>query len=340
MPRNHRTTIGDVASRVGLANITVSRALNQPELVKPATRERIRVVARELGYVPNAFARGLKRSRSRLIGFVTASVDNPFYAEMIKSVSRHAKQHNYALLLFDTDGEPWLEANAIETLLSYQAAGIILSPVSDQPDYHPDYIAQLQDSDVEIVQLDRMLHNSDFSAVVLDNHWAGECVANHLLQHSMQSTDAAPQSRLLVVAGPEHSRISRDRLAGLRHTLAASGHDIVVDVLWGDYTLEPARLKVAEYLDSHGIPRAVFGMTQLITLGALRALKEHGVSRGTLDVISIDRLPYLDIFDIRVPCVVHDGLHTGQQALELLLQRVVDPQLPKQTVTVRGELVE
>src|SRR5699024_4615029 len=175
----------------------------------------------------------------------------------------------------------------------------------------------------EVVQLDRVLHDADFSAVVLDNHWAGECVAAHLLQHSIRTATAAPQPRrLLVVAGPEHSRISRERLAGLHDALAASGHDMAVDVLWGDYTLEPARIKVAEYLDNHGIPRAIFGMTQLITLGALRALKEHGVNRDTLDVISIDRLPYLDIFDIRVPCVVHDGLHTGQQALELLLQRV------------------
>lgn len=342
MPRNRRVTIADIAARVGLTNITVSRALNRPEMVKAETRSKIKVAAQELGYVPNAFARGLKHSRSRLIGFVTASLDNPFYAEMIKAISRHAKQHNYAILLFDTDGEPWLEANAIETLLSYQAAGIILSPISDQPDYQPDYLTQLHDSDAAVVQLDRTLHNADFSSVVLDNEWAGQCAATHLLN---RLTDTAPETsagpaRLLVVAGPKHSRITCQRLAGVRDTLDKSGRDVIVDVLWGDYTLEPARLQVSEYLDCHGLPQAIFGMTQLITLGALQALKSHNIPADTLDVISIDRLPYLEIFDIHVPCVVHDGFYAGQQALALALDRIDNPELPPQTVTVRGTLIQ
>ena len=342
MPKNRRVTIADVAARVGLTNITVSRALNRPEMVKPETRSKIEAAASELGYVPNAFARGLKHSESRLIGFVTASVDNPFYAEMIKAVSRHAKQHNYAILLFDTDGEAWLEANAIETLLSYQAAGIILSPVSDEPDYRPDYIERLHNSDVAVVQLDRTLYNADFSSVVLDNVWAGQCAAAHLLKRvfagATVAADDAP--RLLVAAGPEHSIISRERLAGVQSTLAETGPGVEVDVLWGDYTLEPARDDVGTYIETHGMPGAIFGMNQLITLGALQAMKAHGIAPDTLSVISIDRLPYLDIFDIRVPCVVHDGFHAGQRALELLLERIADPELPQQTITVRGELIE
>ncbi|MGB7754853.1 MAG: LacI family DNA-binding transcriptional regulator [Salinisphaera sp.] len=342
MPKNRRVTIADVAARVGLTNITVSRALNRPEMVKAETRSKIEAAASELGYVPNAFARGLKHSESRLIGFVTASVDNPFYAEMIKAVSRHAKQHNYAILLFDTDGEAWLEANAIETLLSYQAAGIILSPVSDEPDYRPDYIQRLHNSDVAVVQLDRTLYNADFSSVVLDNVWAGQCVAGHLLKRVFaEATIPADEGpRLLVAAGPEHSIITRERLAGVQTTLAESEPGVDLDVLWGDYTLEPARETVGAYIEAHGMPGAIFGMNQLITLGALQAMKAYGIAPDTLSVISIDRLPYLDIFDIRVPCVVHDGFHAGQRALELLLERIADPELPPQTVTVRGTLVE
>ncbi|MGN8197119.1 LacI family DNA-binding transcriptional regulator [Salinisphaera sp. RV14] len=343
MAKNRRVTIADVAARVGLTNITVSRALNRPEMVKAETRSKIEAAASELGYVPNAFARGLKHSESRLIGFVTASVDNPFYAEMIKAVSRHAKRHNYAIMLFDTDGEAWLEANAIETLLSYQAAGIILSPISDEPDYRPDYIERLHNSDVAVVQLDRTLYNADFSSVVLDNVWAGQCVADHLLKRVFaEATEPATDepSRLLVAAGPEHSIISRERLAGVQTTLAENEPGVEVDVLWGDYTLEPAREAVGAYIAAHGMPGAIFGMNQLITLGALQAMKAHGIAPDTLSVISIDRLPYLDIFDIRVPCVVHDGFHAGQRALELLLERIADPELPPQTVTVRGTLVE
>jgi len=342
MVRNRGATIADIARHVGLTGITVSRALNRPEMVKPATRERIRQAAHDLGYVPNAFARGLKRSESRLIGVVTSSVDNPFYAEMIKAISRHAKRHDYAVLLFDTDGEAWLEANAIRTLLSYQVAGIILSPVSDEPDYQPDYLAQLKASEIAVVQLDRVLHGADFSAVVLDNVWAGQRAAAHLLDRVFDAgtIETGAPARLLVAAGPEHSRISRERLQGVRNTLASVEHAVKVDVLWGDYTLNPALTDVGSFLDHYGPPRAIFGLNQLITLGALKALKSRGIPHDSLHVVGIDRLPYIDIFGITVPCVVHDGYQAGQDALTLLLEHVNKPQQPARTITVRGELLE
>ncbi|WP_438764993.1 LacI family DNA-binding transcriptional regulator [Kushneria sp. TE3] len=339
MPASRKVTIADIARHVGMTNITVSRALNKPEMVKPATRERIEQAALELGYVPNAFARGLKRSDSRLIGVVTASLDNPFYAEMIKAISRHAKQHDYAIMLFDTDGDPHLESTAIDTLLSYQAAGLILSPVSDEPDYQPDYLARLKASDIAVVQLDRTLHDSGFSAVVLDNLWAGERVAQYLLEKALTAQRRTERDRLLVVAGPEHSRITCERLEGVREALGAQAGEVTIDVLWGDYTLAPAVDQVRDYLGRHGVPRAIFGLNQLITLGALKALREAGIDRDQTCVVGIDRLPYLEIFDITVPCVVHDGYRAGAQALEQLLVQMRDPQAAPCTLTVRGELV-
>lgn len=339
MSASRNVTIADIARHVGMTNITVSRALNRPEMVRQSTRERIEQAALELGYVPNAFARGLKRSDSRLIGVVTASLDNPFYAEMIKAISRHAKAHDYAIMLFDTDGDPRLEAMAIETLLSYQAAGIVLSPVSDEPDYRPDYLTRLRASDIAVVQLDRTLHDSDFSAVVLDNLWAGERVARYLLTHVFTDGRDARDDRLLVVAGPEHSRITCERLQGVRSALTDQAGGVTIEVLWGDYTLAPAVAQVHDYLARYGVPRAIFGLNQLITLGTLRALREAGIPRDRTSVIGIDRLPYLDIFDITVPCVVHDGDLAGTRALEQLLVQMRDPQAAPRTLTVRGELM-
>lgn len=334
MPVARKVTIADIARYVGMTNITVSRALNRPELVKPATRERIRQAATELGYVPNAFARALKRSDSRLIGVVTASIDNPFYAEMIKAISRHAKEHDYAIMLFDTDGDPGLESMAIDSLLSYQAAGVILSPVSDEPGYQPDYMARLEASSMAVVQLDRMLDSSDFSAVVLDNVSAGENAARYLLERMPKDS----QCRLLVVAGPEQSHITRQRLTGVKALLAQRSSRVVVDVLWGDYTLTPAYEAVKDYLLNAPPPAAIFGFNQLITLGALRALRERGVDYRSLGLVGIDRLPYLDIFGINVPCVVHDGYHAGREALVLLLEQL-SPNYRPRTVMVRGKLV-
>ena len=169
MNKKKSVTISDIAKRVGMTTITVSRALSKPDLVKPATLARILEVARELDYVPNAFARGLKRSESLIIGVITASVDNPFYSEMIKAISREAKQHGYTIMLVDTDELEELESKAVDTLLGYRVAGIILSPVSDEPSYQPDYLERLSNGKTPVVLLDRTIHDSPFSRVVLDN---------------------------------------------------------------------------------------------------------------------------------------------------------------------------
>lgn len=123
MNKKKSVTISDIAKRVGMTTITVSRALSKPDLVKPATLARILEVARELDYVPNAFARGLKRSESLILGVITASVDNPFYSEMIKAISREAKKHGYTIMLVDTDELEELESKAVDTLLGYRVAG-------------------------------------------------------------------------------------------------------------------------------------------------------------------------------------------------------------------------
>lgn len=342
MPPSRRVTIADIAARVGLTSITVSRALNRPDMVKAETRAKIEAAAHELGYVPNAFARGLKHNQSRLIGLVIASIDNPFYAEMIKAISRQAKQYNYTTLLFDTDGEPWLEANAIEALISYQAAGIILSPVSDEPSYQPAYLKQLQRSRVPVVQLDRALYDTGFSSVTLDNKWAGQCAANYLLDQvfTQGHADTGSDDHLLIVAGPQQSHISRQRLAGMREKFESRQPSIEINVLWGDYTLESAQEAVGEFLDCHTPPRALFGFNQLIMLGSLKALKSRGIAWHSVELVGIDRLPYIDTFDIKVPCVVHDGHLAGEQALALLMAHIREPQQPAQTVTIKGSLIQ
>ncbi|MGP2690134.1 LacI family DNA-binding transcriptional regulator, partial [Serratia nevei] len=113
---NPNATIVDIARRARVTNITVSRAFNKPELVKPETRERIHAIAKELNYVPNAFAQGLKSSSSQIIGIVTSSMYNPFYSGLIKTVSRIARQQGYQIMLFDTDGSEEAEMRAIQAL--------------------------------------------------------------------------------------------------------------------------------------------------------------------------------------------------------------------------------
>ncbi|MGK0546934.1 LacI family DNA-binding transcriptional regulator [Halomonas cupida] len=320
MKRKGNITITDIARQVGLTHITVSRAFNQPDKVKPETRERILQAARQLGYVPNAFASQLRSSQSRLIGVVAASIDNPFYSEAIKAISRDAKRQGYDILLMDTDGSAEVEASAIATLLSYQVAGIILSPVSDAIDYRPVYIDSLRDTGLPVVMLDRVLPVEDFSRVVLDNPTSGRLIGSAMLDLDIQ--------RALVVTGPFNSRITQQRLDGIQQAYRQAGRPLSLDPREGDYTAEPAYRAVAEHLANHGLPEALIGLNQLMTLGALSALHDAGWSYRDTKVLGIDTLPYSEIFDIEITTTATDPSLAGRRAMELLFAAIEDPQAP------------
>ncbi|AVB21308.1 MULTISPECIES: LacI family DNA-binding transcriptional regulator [Pseudomonas syringae group] len=331
MNKKKTVTISDIAKRVNMTTITVSRALSKPDLVKPATLAKILEVARELDYVPNAFARSLKRSESLIIGVITASVDNPFYSEMIKAISREAKKHGYTIMLVDTDNLEDLENSAVATLLGYRVAGIILSPVSDEPGYQPDYLDRLISGKTPVVFLDRTIHDSPFSRVVLDNYHSGLKAAQYLLAHT------PAMKRLLVLTGPEHSRITVERLKGL-HAVLAEHPAVQVDVCRGDYSLETSCQSTLNYLLERPAPDAIIGFNQLITLGALKALRVRNIPHGSITFCGIDRLPFADIFGVPFACVAHDAALAGSSAVRLLLDRLDNPQKSRDKVVITGEL--
>ncbi|WP_449433251.1 LacI family DNA-binding transcriptional regulator [Pseudomonas putida] len=330
MTRTGKATITDIAKRVNMTTVTVSRALNQPEKVKKETLAQILKVARELNYVPNAFARNLKNRESRLFGLVTASLDNPFYGEIIKAITREAKKRDYTLMLFDTDGSAELEARAIDTLLSYQVAGILLSVISDDDHYQPSYLPKLEMANIPVVQIDRKLVGAPFAGVYLDNQASGYQGACALLQQGYR--------RLLVVAGPQRSNISLGRLAGIRRALDQCAEPTSLEVLHGDYTQAPAREAVSAYLKSGKRPEVIFGLNALITLGALQAMREVGLSRADIALFSIDQVHYADIYGDPIPCVSHNSTQLGLGAISMLLRQIDDPLHATPDEIIEGQL--
>src|ERR1044071_6652749 len=89
-------TIRDVARVAGVSVATVTRALSNPEVVRPATRERVREVASSLGYHPNRAARGLITGRTGNLGLLVPDLANPFFPSIVKGVQARAHEADYA----------------------------------------------------------------------------------------------------------------------------------------------------------------------------------------------------------------------------------------------------
>jgi LacI family transcriptional regulator len=126
-------TIFDVAFRAGVSKSTVSNVVRRSSGVSDATRRRVQMAIDQLGYRPNVLARQLVQQRTSILGVVVGDLANPFFAEMAKSVERHAAARGYTAMFCNTEGDGASELAGVETLLEYRVAGIIFFTFSGDP---------------------------------------------------------------------------------------------------------------------------------------------------------------------------------------------------------------
>ena len=123
-------TLSDVARVAGLSPITVSRALNKPELVRPETVEKVRQAVTLTGYIPNLLAGGLASRRSRLIAAIVPQLFNAMFAQTVQGLGDRLAQHGYHLLLSLSEYSKEREAQLVAALLSRRPDGMVLTGIN------------------------------------------------------------------------------------------------------------------------------------------------------------------------------------------------------------------
>lgn len=127
-------TIGDVARRIEMSEATVSLALNNSPLVKDETRERVQAIAKELGYVPNLYAKRLVSGKSGVIGLIVPDIENIYYSSFVKCLSDRMAQSGYSLSIFISSGSPEKETRAIRDMIASRVEGIVYVPLNRPAD--------------------------------------------------------------------------------------------------------------------------------------------------------------------------------------------------------------
>ena len=122
-------TLEDVARTAGLSSMTVSRALNTPQLVRPKTVEKVLAAVKATGYIPNALAGGLASRRSKLIAVVVPQINNSMFVDTIQTISDELAERGYHMLLCVAGYTQENEAELVATLLSRRPDGIVLTGI-------------------------------------------------------------------------------------------------------------------------------------------------------------------------------------------------------------------
>ncbi|MFN8634085.1 MAG: LacI family DNA-binding transcriptional regulator [Chloroflexota bacterium] len=317
-------TIRDVARRAGVSLSTVSQVLNgRPGYASAATRDRVLEVARELGYRPNALARGLVTSRTGTLGVVITDITRAFFTQVVGSVEQVASRQGYSVLLACADGVQ-LEQTAIETFLDKRVDGIIC--MSTTAETTTEHILQVTRMGVPLVIINRPLDTPELSQIAWDDVEIGRRATEHLI--------GLGHRRIAHLAGTQQTASRRsaiDRLTGYKEALTAAGLPIdpssIVD---GAYDYHVALAACGQLFDRPRPPTAVFAASDSMAVAIVNALHRRNlrvpddvsVVGANDDQFAVHVEPQLTT--VRLPVTA-----AGRRAAELILASIGAPTRPE-----------
>jgi LacI family transcriptional regulator len=304
-------TIHQVAKRAGVSTATVSHVLNNTRFVSDERRERVLQVVRELHYFPSAVARGLATQETKTIGVIFSDVANPFFTSLFKAIEYELAPLGYDLILENTGEHLKVQEHSLKVLLTKQVDGIILAPAG-QPS---PMLQLLKHKGMPIVLVDRPVPGVEFPLVEVNNQRAAFEATNHLI--------ADGHRRIGVILGLD---TTTDRLAGYAQAMEQNGVPVYESLVYrGNSSLENGLAGTKTLLSQATPPTAIFTANNLMTLGALHALRERGL-RCPEDValIGFDDTDWASIFTPPLTVVQQPTREIGRAAAGLLHKLMSD----------------
>lgn len=304
-------SIKDIARAAGVSHSTVSRALSDSPLVSTETKERIQLLAREMGYSPDAQARSLVMGRTQTIGVVVTTIVDPFIAEIVQSIENTAHKRGYSVILASSNSEPEREIAAVEMLHSKRVDGVVV-PSSRVGALYQDHLDRLGVPVVLVNSHSEQRGPYTFS-INVDNEHGGYLATKHLVDQGHR--------RIGYVTGPTDHSDDLDRLAGYRQALLQEGigfdPDLVVPGtgrVGGGLRALPV---LAALVDS---PTAVFCYNDMTAIGILHAARQAGLMPPhDLAVVGFDDIPFASYVRPSLTTVAQPKLEMGKRAMEMVL---------------------
>jgi len=303
-----RASIKDVARLAGVSVGTVSNVLNRPEVVSSRTQQAVETAMAQLNFHRNATARNLRSGATTIVGAVVSDVSNPFYTELLRGIEDRLDADGLSLIICSSDGDPDREARLLRMLAEQGVRGVLVTPM----DGTVARLSDLQRIDVPSVLMDA--RPGELPSVGVDSVRGGRLAIDHLL---------AQGHRRIAFLAAENMEPSEQRLEGALEAVRAAGldPDDVLEVVHLEHPNASAgEAATGRLLDSGRPPTAVFGVNDIVALGALRALRERGVRvPDDVSVVGYDDL-FLDT-ELAVPLtsVRQPMRELGWAAADLLL---------------------
>ena len=325
-----RPTMRHVAALAGVGIKTVSRVINDEPGVSEATRDKVLSASRQLNYQLDMAAGSLRRAgrQTLSIGLLLPSVANPFSSEIHRALEDTLTARGIAVFAASLDDDPEREKSLVAAFLGRRVDGLVLTPIAKSQSY----VIPEHSRDLPMVFIDREPVGIEADAVVTDNAVGAARAAEHLIAHG--------HTKLAYLGDRTDIQTARERRRGFMEELGRAGiATSTVPVREGLHNEESSCLAALELLTSEDPPSAIFSSQNLITFGAMRALKQLGASRRVA-LVGFDDFTLADMMDPGITVIAQHPERIGKLAAERLLARIDGDSSPARTYIVPSELIQ
>jgi DNA-binding LacI/PurR family transcriptional regulator len=309
-----KLNIEDIAKLAGVSSATVSRVIHSPQKVRPETRRRVCQLFEKHHYIYNATAADLSRQKTKVIGLLVPTTRSPVFANSVLAVQEQCQNYGYSVFLGNTQYDAQTEERLIRQFQERRVAGMILTGFAFGREQ---LVTDLIEAGLPTVVIWEKLDDPLINYVGFDNFQTAYVMTNYLINLGHR--------RIGLIMGP-YSKVGRvrKRWEGFRAAMAEKGLKIEPGlVIEKEPTLKNGEEAMAQLLNHHKRPTAVFAASDVFAIGALKAAKERGlmvprdISIAGHDDIDFAAYSTPSLTTVRVP-----SYEIGRLAVEVLLSKI------------------
>ena len=265
------------------------------------------------GYIPSFTTRSLRKKRSGMIGLLLPSIANPYFAEMASVIVSELYKSGYTAILVDTmEDAARLNENA-RALLLRRVEGIIAVPCGDNPE-----TLEMIGREVPVVLIDRYYETTGLSYVTTNNFKGGYDITRFLFESG--------HKYIACIQGARDSMPNRERVNGYVQAMTEAGLKNNIRVSGNEFSVQNGYLETKVLVNAADRPTAIFGLSNTILLGALKAIHESSLDvPGDVSLVSFDDNLYMDYLTPSITRVSQPVDNMAKLAVRILLERMDQP---------------
>ena len=321
------TTIQQVAEKAGVSTATVSRVLNDSDLVSDELKNRVRQIIEELGYYPNRAARHLRAGYVRKVGVLFADISNPFFTSVLAGIEATLQQAEFVLVLGNSNEDPRIEQMHLNAFLEEGVAGIIFAATTTSKTRYEHVLK----AGVPMLTIDRVIEGLKIDTITINNIDAAYQATTHLID--LGHKDVA------FIGGLENMSTARYRQIGYLQAMKDAGN-LQPRIENGNFRQDGGYKAMQTMLNFPPYPSAVLVANNLMTLGALQSIHERKLAiPKDIAIVGFDDMPWVTSLQPPLTVIAQPTFEMGRIAARLLLERIRMPDNPIQRVNLETQLI-